>query len=167
MDFDGRADVSVPRQLLGVWSRVAGNGQNRGIGPRRGSTPRFVWSENYRGRQRRDRRCAGTGRCRTRGPRRCRALPKYHRLRARLLFGHFKRSGEFRIAEPEHLAERYSMRKPAVILSLLASLFFVSCNSGGGDATSKEFKLAFVTNNPADFWTIARRGVEKADEELT
>jgi ribose transport system substrate-binding protein len=27
-------------------------------------------------------------------------------------------------------------------------------------------KLAFVTNNSADFWTIARRGVEKADEEL-
>src|SRR6185436_15424510 len=32
--------------------------------------------------------------------------------------------------------------------------------------TSKELKLAFVTNNAADFWTIARRGVEKADEEL-
>jgi ribose transport system substrate-binding protein len=28
-------------------------------------------------------------------------------------------------------------------------------------------KVAFVTNNSADFWTIARRGVEKADEELT
>ena len=27
-------------------------------------------------------------------------------------------------------------------------------------------RLAFVTNNSADFWTIARRGVEKADEEL-
>ena len=27
-------------------------------------------------------------------------------------------------------------------------------------------KVAFVTNNSADFWTIARRGVEKADEEL-
>jgi hypothetical protein len=26
-------------------------------------------------------------------------------------------------------------------------------------------KVAFVTNNSADFWTIARRGVEKADEE--
>ena len=30
----------------------------------------------------------------------------------------------------------------------------------------KTIKLAFVTNNSADFWTIARRGVEKADAEL-
>ena len=34
--------------------------------------------------------------------------------------------------------------------------------SGG----TKTLKLAFVTNNSSDFWTIARRGVEKADEEL-
>ena len=33
---------------------------------------------------------------------------------------------------------------------------------GGG----KTLKVAFVTNNSADFWTIARRGVEKADQEL-
>src|SRR5687767_13846727 len=32
---------------------------------------------------------------------------------------------------------------------------------------AKTIKLAFVTNNAADFWTIARRGVEKADEELS
>ena len=31
---------------------------------------------------------------------------------------------------------------------------------------AKILKLAFVTNNSADFWTIARRGVEKADAEL-
>jgi len=37
--------------------------------------------------------------------------------------------------------------------------------STGAD-TSKTLKLAFVTNNSADFWTIARRGVEKADAEL-
>lgn len=30
----------------------------------------------------------------------------------------------------------------------------------------RPLKVAFVTNNSADFWTIARRGVEKADEEL-
>jgi ribose transport system substrate-binding protein len=33
--------------------------------------------------------------------------------------------------------------------------------------TSATIKLAFVTNNAADFWTIARRGVEKADAELS
>ena len=43
---------------------------------------------------------------------------------------------------------------------------------GAGRATAPEpaarrrIKLAFVTNNSADFWTIARRGVEKADAEL-
>ena len=31
---------------------------------------------------------------------------------------------------------------------------------------AKTLRLAFVTNNSADFWTIARRGAEKADSEL-
>src|SRR5262249_8799520 len=35
-----------------------------------------------------------------------------------------------------------------------------------GGTAAKELRLAFVTNNSADFWTIARRGVEKADAEL-
>ncbi|HEX8335325.1 MAG TPA: sugar-binding protein, partial [Pyrinomonadaceae bacterium] len=35
-------------------------------------------------------------------------------------------------------------------------------NSGGAGAK----RLAFVTNNASDFWTIARKGVEKADAEL-
>jgi len=38
--------------------------------------------------------------------------------------------------------------------------------SGGNTAGSKSFKLAFVTNNASDYWTIARKGVEKADGEL-
>src|SRR6476619_42744 len=38
--------------------------------------------------------------------------------------------------------------------------------NGGASGGAKTLKLAFVTNNSADFWTIARRGVEKADEEL-
>ncbi|HUS10140.1 MAG TPA: sugar-binding protein [Pyrinomonadaceae bacterium] len=38
-------------------------------------------------------------------------------------------------------------------------------SSGGGDA-SKNLRLAFVTNNASDFWTIARKGTEKADSEL-
>jgi ribose transport system substrate-binding protein len=53
----------------------------------------------------------------------------------------------------------------------VASAFLVlsGCQSkpssveGGGKAV----KVAFVTNNASDFWTIARRGVEKADEELS
>jgi ribose transport system substrate-binding protein len=45
-----------------------------------------------------------------------------------------------------------------------------SCNGGGGATNSagesKSLRLAFVTNNASDFWTIARKGTEKADTEL-
>jgi ribose transport system substrate-binding protein len=40
----------------------------------------------------------------------------------------------------------------------------LGCGSPGGGTTT--VKLAFVTNNAADFWTIARRGVEQADAEM-
>jgi len=36
-------------------------------------------------------------------------------------------------------------------------------SSGGGGGAAR---LAFVTNNASDFWTIARKGTEKADQEL-
>jgi ABC-type sugar transport system substrate-binding protein len=43
----------------------------------------------------------------------------------------------------------------------------------GGDVSpvktvgpDEKVKVAFITNNTSDFWTIARRGVEKADAEL-
>ncbi len=39
-------------------------------------------------------------------------------------------------------------------------------SSTGNSATGKKFKLAFVTNNASDFWTIARKGVNKAETEL-
>lgn len=40
-------------------------------------------------------------------------------------------------------------------------------NSGNtATAGGKKLKLAFVTNNASDYWTIARKGVEKADAEL-
>jgi ribose transport system substrate-binding protein len=61
---------------------------------------------------------------------------------------------------------------------ILSAVFGLSCqppantgttnaaaNTGGGDG--KILKLAFVTNNASDYWTIARKGVEKADSELT
>jgi ribose transport system substrate-binding protein len=41
-------------------------------------------------------------------------------------------------------------------------LLAAACSRPGGS----EKKLAFVTNNAADFWTIARKGCEKADAEL-
>ena len=36
----------------------------------------------------------------------------------------------------------------------------------GAAAGGKTLKLAFVTNNASDYWTVARKGVEKADAEL-
>ena len=44
-----------------------------------------------------------------------------------------------------------------------------SGNTSSGNnssASSGSLKLAFVTNNASDYWTIARKGVEKADGEL-
>ncbi|HQR32754.1 MAG TPA: sugar-binding protein [Blastocatellia bacterium] len=47
----------------------------------------------------------------------------------------------------------------------VAVLLPAGCSQkSGGTASGK--KLAFVTNNASDFWTIARKGTEKADEEL-
>ena len=38
--------------------------------------------------------------------------------------------------------------------------------SGGGNAPAKKLKLAFVSNNAANFWTIARSGCNDAAKEL-
>ena len=57
------------------------------------------------------------------------------------------------------------MRKSS-LLALFLFLACTACNSGNKtNDFGKQVKLAFVTNNSADSWTIARRGVEKADEE--
>jgi ribose transport system substrate-binding protein len=61
-----------------------------------------------------------------------------------------------------------------VLISLTFLLTLPACQqngtqTGGGGKASDQGgkKFAFVTNNASDFWTIARRGTEKADEELT
>lgn len=41
-----------------------------------------------------------------------------------------------------------------------------TANGGGGGTSGGTKRLAFVTNNASDYWTIARKGVEKADAEL-
>jgi ribose transport system substrate-binding protein len=55
-----------------------------------------------------------------------------------------------------------------ILISLLI-LANASCNKAGeagktGEA--KKTRLAFITNNTSDFWTLARRGTEKAKAEL-
>ena len=47
-------------------------------------------------------------------------------------------------------------------LSGLTALLILACSGTG----NKKTKLAFVSNNASDFWTIARKGVEQADREL-
>ena len=42
-----------------------------------------------------------------------------------------------------------------------------NAKNGNASSSGKSFKLAFVTNNASDYWTIARKGVEKADAELS
>jgi len=66
---------------------------------------------------------------------------------------------------------KLSTRTALVTLTLLLTLAACQQNgtqSGEGGQASGQGgrKFAFVTNNASDFWTIARRGTEKADEEL-
>jgi len=55
----------------------------------------------------------------------------------------------------------------AILCVLVCAFIFASCNpkTGGGSGGGKH-KLAFVTNNASDFWTIARKGTEKAAKEI-
>lgn len=55
-----------------------------------------------------------------------------------------------------------------ISLAIVISLTMVGCNKADGDKSgaNKSLRLAFVTNNPSDFWTIARKGTEKAAAEI-
>jgi len=53
--------------------------------------------------------------------------------------------------------------KTVIALVCTSALMLSSC--GGGEKPTTR-RLAFITNNASDFWTIARKGVEKADAEL-
>jgi ribose transport system substrate-binding protein len=58
----------------------------------------------------------------------------------------------------------------AVVMAVSALALSSACQSkpaSNVEGGAKSVKVAFVTNNASDFWTIARRGVEKADEELS
>nr|WP_191059982.1 sugar-binding protein [Geminicoccus harenae] len=51
------------------------------------------------------------------------------------------------------------------IVALCAAALMLSIGAGAASAQEKK-TIALVTNASADFWTIARRGTEKAQEEL-
>ena len=54
-----------------------------------------------------------------------------------------------------------SLKRTAVVICVA-----VLAVSGCGRGSSSTKRLAFITNNAADFWTIARKGTEKADAAL-
>jgi ribose transport system substrate-binding protein len=52
-------------------------------------------------------------------------------------------------------------------LCVLVSLLSFSCSPKTEQTSGPaKFKVAFITNNASDFWTIARKGCEQADSEL-
>lgn len=56
------------------------------------------------------------------------------------------------------------MLKKIIVCACVGLALLTGCTKKNN---SGEKKLAFVTNNASDFWTIARKGCEKADNELT
>ena len=66
------------------------------------------------------------------------------------------------------------LSKPALAVSIAVGLFtlsfLTSCqpksNTANSNTSGKKHRLAFVTNNASDFWTIARKGTEKAAAEI-
>jgi ribose transport system substrate-binding protein len=61
--------------------------------------------------------------------------------------------------------------RPALklLMCLAAGVLLIACaqQPGGQQGSgSNRLRLAFVTNNASDYWTIARRGTEKAVQEL-
>jgi ribose transport system substrate-binding protein len=58
----------------------------------------------------------------------------------------------------------------SILCTVLFTVLLAGCQqnpgiSGGGSGTHTH-RLAFVTNNASDFWTIARKGTEKAAKEI-
>src|SRR6185437_5616874 len=58
----------------------------------------------------------------------------------------------------------------AFVCTLLLTFLLTSCQPGSSGTNSAgggtKHKLAFVTNNASDFWTIARKGTEKAAKDI-
>src|SRR5688500_2273190 len=60
----------------------------------------------------------------------------------------------------------------SIICLLSFALLLAGCqkagptNSSAPGSTSEKHTLAFVTNNASDFWTIARKGTEKAAQDI-
>ena len=53
-------------------------------------------------------------------------------------------------------------------LLIISSYCLIGCGGGkdGGDKNKSAIKIAFVTNNPSDFWMLAKAGVLKAEKDF-
>src|SRR2546430_4507713 len=60
----------------------------------------------------------------------------------------------------------FSLKYLSATIALVVPLVLVGCGNAANKTETKKVKLAFVTNNTADFWTMARKGTETADKEL-
>jgi ribose transport system substrate-binding protein len=52
------------------------------------------------------------------------------------------------------------------VIFILVSLLILANASCNRTSEAKKTRIAFITNNTSDFWTIARKGTEKAQAEL-
>jgi ribose transport system substrate-binding protein len=62
---------------------------------------------------------------------------------------------------------RFTRILSCIVISFVTGTLIVSC--GSNDQTKdkkKSVTVAFVTNNPSDFWQIAHAGIKKAESEL-
>lgn len=57
-----------------------------------------------------------------------------------------------------------TFHKMAILVRFLTAACLTGCGGGGGTTPAK-IKVAFVSNNPATFWTIAEAGCRKAEGE--
>jgi ribose transport system substrate-binding protein len=64
------------------------------------------------------------------------------------------------------MSERVRQLIRVCVVGLACVMASCQARSTSTSDRSRTVRLAFVTNNSADFWTIARRGVEQADREL-
>jgi ribose transport system substrate-binding protein len=64
--------------------------------------------------------------------------------------------------------KRFTHSRGALIIALLLAVPFLStaCKPQNSGGSGKRHKVAFITNNASDYWTIARKGTEKAVSEI-
>src|SRR3954451_17038590 len=70
--------------------------------------------------------------------------------------------------KPRRSAVNYkikSFKLSWALATMMALVLGLGCNRGGGSSESKIVKLAFVTNNPSQFWKIAAGGIKKYEAE--